>query len=185
MDHGDHVRLLKEGIPSEGGIWADLGSGRGAFTMALVELLGPRGTIFSVDKNRAALQAQERAIQNKFPYRRAKLNYLHADYTLPLEIPGLDGIVIANSLHFHADKAVILEHIRGYLRPGGSLILVEYNSDRGNTWVPYPLSFHTWEKLATETGFKHTRLLATVPSSFMGEIYSALSYKGFEHIIPG
>jgi hypothetical protein len=84
---------------------------------------------------------------------------------------------MANSLHFHKDKAAILKLIFEYLGPQGCLILVEYNVDRGNTWVPYPVSYKSWQSLVEEGGFVNTRLLKRVPSSFMGEIYSAISYK--------
>ena len=56
------------------------------------------------------------------------------------------------------------------------MILVEYNTDGGNYWVPYPLSYDTWVDLARRVGFGHTELLATHPSSFLGEFYSALSW---------
>ena len=55
----------------------------------------------------------------------------------------------------------------------GRLIIVEYNVDRGNTWVPYPISFKTWEVLARRNGFANTQLLARRPSSFLREIYAA------------
>jgi hypothetical protein len=82
---------------------------------------------------------------------------------------------MANSLHFQRDKETILGKARGYLKSGGRFILVEYNADRGNPWVPFPLSMNAWSVLAGKAGFTGTRLLARVPSSFMGEIYSALS----------
>ena len=40
MNHEDHVRLLRKGIVEPGGVWADFGSGAGAFTLALADLLG-------------------------------------------------------------------------------------------------------------------------------------------------
>ena len=82
---------------------------------------------------------------------------------------------MANSLHFVEDKTRVLALVRGYLKRGGRLILVEYDSDRGNTWVPHPLSFERWKDLASEAGFVETRQLATVPSRFLHRIYSALS----------
>ena len=82
---------------------------------------------------------------------------------------------MANALHFVAEKDAVLRLVRGYLRPGGRLLLVEYNTDRGNPWVPHPLSYPTWEALARRNGFAETRLVATRPSRFLGEIYSALS----------
>ena len=49
MRHPDHVNLLRGALPQAGGTWADLGSGTGAFTLALAELVGPHGTVYSVD----------------------------------------------------------------------------------------------------------------------------------------
>jgi ubiquinone/menaquinone biosynthesis C-methylase UbiE len=174
MNHQDHVNLLSKGIPSPGGIWADLGSGSGAFTLALAELVGPDGEIYSVDRDRAGLQEQERALKALFP--KVAVHLLAADFTQPLILPALDGIIMSNSLHFQKHKEPVLERIKNYLRPGGHFILVEYNVDRGNIWVPYPLSYPTWEALAKRAGFAHTRLLATVPSRFLNEIFSADSW---------
>jgi ubiquinone/menaquinone biosynthesis C-methylase UbiE len=176
MDHADHVRLLHAGIASPGGTWADLGSGTGAFTLALADLIGPKGRIFSVDKQRGKLERQKRA----FAARTEAANppeviFLQGDFTHSLELPSLDGVVMANALHFFRDKQAVIRHVRSFLKPDGRFILVEYNVDRGNLWVPYPLSYPTWEKLASQCGFVHTRLLQKVPSSFLKEFYSALS----------
>ena len=173
MQHEDHVALLRGGIAKPGGIWADLGSGTGAFTLALADLLGPTGEIYSVDKDRGSLKEQERAMRARFPA--VTLHYLAADFSHRLELPLLDGVVMANSLHYQRDKDAVLQLVRGYLRPGGRLLLVEYNADRGNPWVPYPLSYSTWEAVARRNGFAETQLLARVPSRFLNEMYSALS----------
>ena len=175
MDHADYVRLLREGILDPGGWWADLGSGTGAFTLALAELIGPTGHIFSVDRNQHALRQQERIMKARFPA--TTVHYQVADYTQQLQLPPLDGVIMANALHFQRVKAPVVQLIRDYLRPGGRLILVEYNTDRGNRWVPYPLSYQTWEALARQAGFASTRLLATRPSSVLHQIYSALSIR--------
>lgn len=104
-----------------------------------------------------------------------KLRYLTADFTRPLDLPPLDGIVMANSLHYVKQKDVMLQLVRNYLKPGGRFLLVEYNADRGNMWVPYPLSYGSWETLARKNGFSSTQMLASVPSRFLGSMYSALS----------
>jgi ubiquinone/menaquinone biosynthesis C-methylase UbiE len=175
MDHRDHVRLLREGVLGAGGTWADLGSGEGAFTLALADLLGPAGSILTVDRDSRALQVQERALRDSFPS--TAVTTLVADFTKPLDVPRLDGIVMANSLHFERDKLAVLRLVRGYLRPGGRLVLVEYDTDHGNPWVPFPLSFRTWAVVAAEAGFRDTRRLASVPSRFLGSIYSAVSFR--------
>jgi ubiquinone/menaquinone biosynthesis C-methylase UbiE len=173
MNHNDHKQLLQKGIPGPGGIWADLGSGTGAFTLALADLIGPTGQIYSVDKDKSSLREQERAMRASFPT--VLVEYITADFTQRLDLPALDGIVMANSLHFVRKKEPLLQLLRSYLRPNGRLLLVEYNVDRGNPWVPYPLSYTTWEILARQNGFPTTQLLEKKPSRFLGEMYSALS----------
>jgi ubiquinone/menaquinone biosynthesis C-methylase UbiE len=175
MNHNDHVSLLRKGVPAPGGTWADLGSGGGAFTLALADLLGTGGRIYSVDKSQGALREQERAMHARFP--QVQVQYMNSDFTNQLKLPQLDGIVMANSLHYVRKKDAVLQLVRSYLRPDGHFILVEYNTDRGNPWVPYPLSYPNWETLARHNQFLNTTLLARVPSSFLNEIYSALSIR--------
>jgi SAM-dependent methyltransferase len=173
MDHSDHVMLLRDGVPSgDRGLWADLGSGSGAFTLALADLLGPGGRILSVDRDGDALAEQERAMTSRFPG--TAVEYRVADLLAPLG-PPLDGIVMANSLHFQRDRAEALSHVHSSLRPGSRLIVVEYDVDRGNPWVPHPLSFATWQRVAVEAGFSMPRLLGRVPSRWLSAIYSALA----------
>jgi ubiquinone/menaquinone biosynthesis C-methylase UbiE len=176
VNHNDHVRLLQGGMDAQGGIWADFGSGTGAFTLALADLIGESGHIYSIDRDAGALREQTRTMQARFPATR--LQTITADFTRPLELPPLDGIVMANALHFVRDKDPIIARLHSYLKPGGRLLMVEYNVDRGNTWVPYPFSYPTWAALATKHGFKDTRLLTTQPSRFLGEIFSAVSFRG-------
>lgn len=174
MNHHDHVALLRKGINQEGGIWADLGAGSGAFTLALADLIGGTGTIYAVDKDSGALRRLAATISDQFP--QIELHCLQNDFARPLQLPLLDGIVMANSLHFTRNPTAILPQIRSYLKPEGRLLLVEYNSDQGNMWVPHPLSYPTWAKLSQTIGFRHTELLATYPSRFMNEIYAAASW---------
>lgn len=188
MNHADHVYLL-EGDPGvreqlglsirgAGGNWADLGSGAGAFTLALADLLGGRAILFSVDQDSSALHSQELAMRRSFPDR--QVQFRHADFTQTLDLPRLDGVVMANSLHFlpDAQKMTFLTRLRGQMRPGAQLILVEYNVDRGNQWVPYPLSYPSWQKLAQRCGYTKTSRLGARPSRFLNEIYSAVSLTG-------
>ncbi|MEZ4767304.1 MAG: class I SAM-dependent methyltransferase [Caldilineales bacterium] len=173
MNHDDHVRLLSSAVQPGAAIWADLGSGTGAFTLALADLLGPEGTIYSVDQDRGALTAQRKAMERRFPA--SRVHYLTADFTARLALPQLDGVVLANSLHFVSSKESVVRLVMSYLRPGGQIVLVEYNTDAGNRWVPCPLSFDTWRELAGRCGLMATRKLAAVPSRFLGEIYAAQS----------
>lgn len=164
MQHAELVALIEDGVGDRGGRWADLGAGEGAFTLALADLLGPGAHIVAVDKNTSALRAIGHGIETRA-----------ADFTKPLDLHDLDGIVMANSLHYVRDKQPVLQAVHAMLRPEGRLIIVEYGADRGNPWVPYPFTYARWEPMAARAGFKNTRILKTVPSRWLGSMYSAVS----------
>ena len=56
MDHADHVALIRAGVEGAGTSWLELGSGEGAFTLALADVLGPGGEIEAVDRDGWALR---------------------------------------------------------------------------------------------------------------------------------
>lgn len=176
MNHNDHTNLLRPANLSQGGTYADFGSGEGAFTLALRELVGPEATIYAVDRDGAALRRLKKDHLARFNTD-GNLILLPNDFSRPLSLPPLDGIVMANSLHYFREKEGILRHVRGFLKPNGMLFLVEYNVDEGNLWVPYPLSFETFRILAPFAGFTEPRLLGKAPSSFLNEFYSALAFR--------
>ena len=167
MNHADLVALIQDGVIAKGGRWADLGAGEGAFTLALADLLGPGSHITAVDKDAGSLRRLASTT----------IDTLVADFTRKLPLTGLDGVVMANSLHFVRDKAPVLESVREMLRPGGALIVVEYDADRGNPWVPHPFTYATWERLAAAAGFEQTQRLRTRPSRYFGSMYSAGSIR--------
>jgi ubiquinone/menaquinone biosynthesis C-methylase UbiE len=175
MDHNDHVNLLRPANLAQG-IYADLGAGSGAFTLALREIIGLDSTIYAVDKDRSSLSQLDSAHRARFNTTR-NLLLLPNDFSRLFEMPPLDGIVMANSLHFFRDKIKILSHVREFLKPNGALLTIEYNVDSGNMWVPYPLTFETWQALAARAGFSEPRLLAKAPSRFLKEFYSAVAYR--------
>jgi ubiquinone/menaquinone biosynthesis C-methylase UbiE len=175
MDHNDHVNLLRPANLAQG-VYADFGAGSGAFTLALCELVGLDSTIYAVDKDRASLNQLDSAHRARFNTTR-NLLLLPNDFSRPLDLPPLDGIVMANSLHFFKDKEKILRHVQKFLKPNGAVIIVEYNVDSGNMWVPHPLTFETYRTLTPRAGFGEPRLLATAPSRFLKEFYSAIAYR--------
>jgi len=182
MKHADHVALLEKGVDGPG-VWADLGSGTGAFTLALADLLGPEGEIYSLDRDAGALRQQQRTMRARFPD--VRVHYIVADLSRPATqeagrpfgMPPLDGAVAANLLDFFRDNGPVLGTIHAALKPGGRLLVVEYNADRGNPWVPHPFSYRTWETLAARHGFAGTRLMETRPSRYLGQIYAAISWR--------
>ena len=178
MNHDDHVALIRGGIAVTGPAsvacrWLELGAGEGAFTLALADVLGPRGRIVAMDRDRHALDGMQQRVAAAFPA--TTVEPVTADFTRPLPDGPFDGVLAANSLHFVRDRRPVLDAICSRLAHGGRLVVVEYDADRGNPWVPHPFSFSSWRREAADAGFAETRLLHRAPSRFLGAIYAAVS----------
>jgi ubiquinone/menaquinone biosynthesis C-methylase UbiE len=170
MTHTDHVFLLQKAAIKPGQIWADFGSGDGAFTLALRDLGGPNIQIYSIDQDQGRLKTQKQNFEEIFPD--SNITFIQQDFTKPLDLQLLDGILMANSLHYIYDKKTFLKNLKKYLKPQGILLIVEYNSDIGNMWVPSPVSSQNLANLLKDVGFINPQKLAAVPSDFLSEIYS-------------
>lgn len=145
------VDLIRGGVARPGDVWADLGAGTGNFTWALAELLGPSATIHALDRDLRAVDAQRRRLKTDPP--QATVLPRRADVLRPLELPLLDGVLLANLLHFVRNQVGLLRQLRAVLRLGGTLLVVEYEQAFPLPWVPYPLPFARLATLVMEAGF--------------------------------
>lgn len=173
MDHDDHVALIRGGVTGAGQRWLELGAGEGAFTLALADLLGPGAEILASDRDARVLRLLEGRVRPAFPATRVEWQAF--DFTDAIPAGPFDGVLAANSLHFVRDRRQVLAAIHVALRPGGRLVVVEYDADRGNPWVPHPFSLETWRREAAAAGFEDVQLLHRVPSRFLGAIYGAIA----------
>lgn len=151
MDQREMVALIRGGVAESGGVWADFGAGTGNFTWALAELLGPSATIHAIDRDARAVETQRGRLKSDPPA--ATVLPRQADVLRPLELPPLDGVLLANLLHFVRDQAGLLRRLRAMVRPGGSLLVVEYEQSLPIPWVPYPLPVAHLATLVSEAGF--------------------------------
>jgi SAM-dependent methyltransferase len=185
MDLRAAVALLAPALPPAGPrgvVWADLGAGRGTFTRALVALLGARGHVYAVDRDPAAVAALARLPGNAGDAGGARrVTAVRGDFAAPdaaraLGLPALDGVLLANALHFvpAAEQAAVLARLTGWLRPAGRLVVVEYDARPPSRWVPAPVAF---ERLAAlvPAGMAPPARVATRPSAFGGAIHVAWS----------
>ena len=171
MDIAIAVKLIERGIVGEvPQTWLDLGAGNGTFTNALATLLAPGSTIYAIDRDESALN------MIGFSHHDISLVTIRKDFTteeLGVEMP--DGILMANSLHFVADKISFVNRIKKTVNTGGSIIVVEYDSDNGNQWVPYPVSFASLQKLCIELHIPSISKIGDTPSVYQSrQIYSSL-----------
>src|SRR5687768_6236508 len=97
MNHADHVALIRDGVTGAGPRWLELGAGTGAFTLALLDLLGAEAEVTAVDRDPRALGELRRVVDHSFPS--ASLRPVEADFTRPLPLEAgarFDGVLMAN-----------------------------------------------------------------------------------------
>ena len=105
MEIKEAIRLIEPAlsVKARHAQWADLGCGSGTFTIALSHLLGADSKIYAVDKQS----------QNIHSPNGVEIEFVKADFsneTLP--ISNLQGIMMANSLHYVKDKSSLIERIK-------------------------------------------------------------------------
>lgn len=150
-------------------VWADLGCGSGLFTYALAGLLKEGSTVYALDKTISSFK--KNASLKTIDIKPIQLDFEKA--TLPFE--NLDGIIMANSLHFVKDKIELIEKIRKHLHQKGCFLIVEYDMETSNYWVPYPINFLSLQKLFRKIGYSFVEKINERPSSFnRGDLYSAI-----------
>jgi len=158
------VLLPATGQPAS---WADLGCGSGLFTEALAGLLSEGSTLYGIDTNP---QLKRQVAGNG-----TSIVPLPADFVKDdLPLSNLDGILMANSLHYVQDKPALLQRLRLYMQATAPFLIVEYDIDTPvPTWVPYPVSYASLTRLFAGQG--HVHKLGERPSLYgRGNLYAAL-----------
>jgi SAM-dependent methyltransferase len=170
VNTSEAVALIEAAIPRGTTTWADVGSGDGTFTRALVELLGREARIYAIDRDARALASLRRWAGRDG----AGVIPVEADFTRALELPEvLDGLLVANALHFVREADVVLARLATLVRSGGRVVIVEYDRRAASRWVPYPISSGRLPKLAASAGLSMPTVTATRPSAFGGVLYVA------------
>jgi trans-aconitate methyltransferase len=149
--------------------WADLGCGSGLFTRALTSQLYPGSTVYAVDKNLSSFNTK--SFPNQVNIKAIESDFVKDD----LNLVNLDGILMANAFHFVRDKKSFIKKVIPYFRDVPLFLIVEYDTNLPNPWVPYPKSFDSLKKLFNELGFSVVKKINEKKSLYRtGKMYSAL-----------
>jgi SAM-dependent methyltransferase len=130
------------------------------------------GTVYALDKSPHALWKLKASPG-------IDLHIVEGDFNRPMELPDVDGIVMANALHYAEEPLVALQNVTSYLKPGGRLILIEYDTETPRPpWVPFPISYQDFIDLCQTADLLNPVLIGSVPSRYGYErIYSVISRK--------
>lgn len=164
----DAISLIETALPytTQNSTWADLGCGTGTFTRSLAVLLGDGNKIYAVDKESQQIKSSE---SNRATIEFVNLNFI----TKELPFTNLDGILMANSLHYVKDKSAFVQRIKKHLKADGQMIIVEYDTVTQSPWVPYPISFDNLRKTFLDYGFSHIKKIGERNSIYRtGKIYA-------------
>jgi ubiquinone/menaquinone biosynthesis C-methylase UbiE len=167
MQLTEAITLIKPAVQGQTSkvTWLDLGCGDGLFTKALASLL-MKGKIFAVDLEIHQIKSPK---PNDVHIEFVKLDFVRS----PLPFAGVDGILMANSLHYVEDKKAFIEKAKVSLGPGGGFIIIEYDTDRANQWVPYPVTFEKMKNIFLSTGFGRVEKIGERSSIYRsGKMYA-------------
>ena len=163
--------MLAPAVPAEPGTWLDLGAGSGLFTQALAQRVGG-GTVVAVDQDAQALASIPASAGAALRTHVGDLRQLEHMEGVP-EI--LDGVLCANVLHFVPDPGAVLAELARRLAPGGRVVVIEYDREQGNPWVPYPIPRRQLDALCSRAGLGPPDVVGTHASRFGGEMYVAVA----------
>ncbi len=172
METKDAIQLIKHpGLnTSHKTQWADLGCGTGFFTGVLSSFLAAGSTIYAIDSNAADLKKVKAA--DGIILKKQAQNFVTGEW--PFE--KIDGIMMANSLHYVTDKNEFIKKLKNHLGANGYVLIVEYAMSTPNAWVPYPITFPDLEMLLTDAGFTNVEKINQMPSAFgRASIYAAVA----------
>lgn len=172
MQLPDAIEMLADsGVETLGRTtWADLGCGDGTFTVALAALLTEGSTIHAIDSDGRRL----RNIPSE--HNGVYIKTHRGDFTSPTwPFADLDGILMANSLHFVDDQPAFIRAFQPRMTSNRRFLIVEYDTNEASRWVPYPVSRHRLAAVFASAGFSSITLLHTRPSVFRrAPLYAAL-----------
>lgn len=151
----------------------DLGTGLGHVAFMLADILAPEGSVLAVDQAERPLEVAE---QRRVAAGAENIEFVQADVREFTPIEQFDAIV-ARLLLFHLpDREAVLRRQLGALRPGGTMVLVEYDlgAMRSEPEVPLVDAVRVWIEAAFRSAGADPRIGARA-----GEL---LRSAGFEDV---
>ncbi len=120
---------------TSGSAVADIGAGRGYFTMRLAQRVGPQGRVFAVDTDASTLgRLRERAEREGLK----QVTVVESAHDDPRLDPGVvDAILVVNAFHEMREFDAMLQGMLRALKPGGLIGVIDSRADPGKPRSEY------------------------------------------------
>lgn len=148
-DYRTLVPLLREGLRV-----LDVGCGTGAISKGIAERVGPGGYVIGIDHTARFIESGQESFGLT-----PNLELVHADFFEFEPAEKFDLIVAARVMQWLSNPVEALEKMRGMLKPGGQISILDYNHEM-LAWQPLPpesmlIFYKTFLKWRTEAGFSN------------------------------
>lgn len=123
-------------VPLNEGDWvADIGAGTGLYSLMFAEKVGADGQVFAEDIEVLFLDLITRRSADADINNITSVLGREDDVTLPES--SMDVVFIADTYHYFGDRETVMRSVLRSLKPGGSLILVEFDIEAGEPRPEY------------------------------------------------
>jgi len=155
----------------KGTIFLDVACGRGAYSLAASDIIGPHGRVFAVDLWEEGIEHLKIAAAEKGAHNITAF-VSDAGRRIPVEDQSIDVCLTATVLHDfvedHIDKEVLKEIVR-VVKPGGILAVMEFKKIDGPPGPPIHirLSPENVTDMLDTYGFKKKRFADVGPYNYL------------------
>ena len=118
-----------------GNIWIDAGSGDGAYTIPLAQIVS---RVIAIDQDNDRIDRLQALAKQKHL---SNIQFFTENFShIHLEVEPLDGILFAFSLHYNPEPYKAIANLQKYLTPGGVIVIIDYDRIDPVSWVRFPIN---------------------------------------------
>jgi len=123
----DPDRMLAALEIKKGSTVADIGAGVGYHVWRLSEIVGPTGKVIGEDIQDGMIRLMKKNIEDR---KLRNVEIILGTTTNPrLPAKAVDLVLMVDVYHEFSEPAMMMRHIKGALKPGGRVVLVEFRKE--------------------------------------------------------
>lgn len=146
-----------------GQVIADIGAGSGYYTMRLADAVGARGRVYATDIQPEMLALIKKKIDAGSPGNVELILGTETDTRLPAA--AIDMALMVDVYHELGQPQTFLRSLKGALRPGGRLVLIEFRKEDASVPIraEHKMSIREVRMELEAEGFRFDRVIDVLP----------------------